>query len=181
MGKKLRAIFLLLGGVIAFAVIAFVWCASRTAPPPNISLIFLGYTNDSKGHVIATFGLTNLSDFDVGIFHGVPFETQDVTATNGVRRLDDPVLGEGYGYRTLKAHTSRTLYRMVAEPMEAPWRLPVPILPETGAMGKIKDEVGGWFENFNLKPPFRCDVYPLYTPWITQLPTNQPAVKILTP
>ncbi len=62
--------------------------ATRPSPRPELSLAFLGYTNDPRFGAAARFGLTNLSAFDVAV--RLPMiEVQDDWVPGHVREIVD--------------------------------------------------------------------------------------------
>jgi hypothetical protein len=57
-----RPYLLIALGSIAFALCALLWAqALPPIPPPGVSVVFLGYTNDSSGNKLGRVAITNLN------------------------------------------------------------------------------------------------------------------------
>jgi hypothetical protein len=148
----------LAGTILVLAPLAALTLLVEFQPrrPPNVSVSFLGYTNDSTGSRLATFVVKNLEGSSVLVLAPI---VSILTPTNEVGR------GVAGGMVLVEAHTSRIL-AVPDPPTTATWRIHLRVTADFGTWREIKSFVMYKLLSVGLKPKYGNMPYSIDGTWI---------------
>lgn len=153
MGKAARAIVV---SIVLIILGVFVVWIDRQPARPNVSIAFLGYTNNLSGQLVAQFSITNLNSAAAQIYSPVVFGS---TAFYG---YSPPTSFFNF---TLPGRASKTV--VIPAPTNQPeWKLQVLCFPNVGASRMVRDGVANVFVLFHMSPPYQTMPYSLQSDWI---------------
>jgi hypothetical protein len=128
MRKMVRKIAVVLAILVLVVVVGFgwlIWMAQQQARHPNVSIAFVGYTNDSSG---VRFGRFAISNHDAAAVERIsPIMEIQTTGTGYGTSLGSGVIG---------GRESETL--VVRSPTNESWRLALRLYPDIGTVRTIK-------------------------------------------
>lgn len=122
----------------------------------NVSVSFLGYTNDSTGSRLATFVVTN-------------FESSSMLVLAPIVCIQTPTNEVGHGAAggmlIVGAHASRVL-AVPSPPTQVPWRIHLRVTPDFGVWREIKSFVMYRLLSVGLKPNYGNMPYGIDGTWV---------------
>jgi hypothetical protein len=150
----------------------FMWVAFQ--PPagrPNVSITFLGYTNDTTGTKLARIAVTNLNTS--AVFAYAPLvETPSLTTSADSTYYHSG--GDSRWHAMLGSGASDT-FTILTPTNESPWRLQLYVYPDRGAVRVfIKDVVGICCMSIGIMPRFMRMPYEIKGDWIKSESENYP-------
>jgi hypothetical protein len=156
MKKRTRIIAGLFAIVIGIMALVAVQCASRE---PQVSITFLGYTNDAAGTRLATFAVSNLNSFVVRRQAGYWIERQ--TPTGGMKQA------------SCWFNSSNDLKGRAFEIVEVPgptnqpsWRISLSIRTDIGPVNEMMEGVGMMFFGPFSSPFPQTEKYEARSDWM---------------